>query len=536
MEYMRSIVHWIDKRINWLAAAVLVISLLPILYCGLWIYPTADEMSKSYMVRAVVQDGGNLFDVLRSCWNSMFFQWATVEGNFASNFVMAFQPGIWGDHGLAVTVPLCVLYVTLGSAYLCHELFVESYGMSRKACAFLVIAQVFLILQYMPYIRGGMFMYVGMVHYFMPMCFVLLMTAWMMKWLRTGKKRYVVYMLLCAVYIGGSHYQHGLVMLLILLTTWVVVVVRERVTRKAGIDPVPAAGQSAAQPEAPVIGVRIHLVWILIAIIAIGIVISALSPGNVSRGEGTYGLHITSILLMPASCAVAGARHAVEYIMNAPLLIVYAIVLWYVGQHGLSKEPAPCLRRVPAVIIALYLFLLYAATEAPAIYAADNPEGISGAYYDTVYQSLVLVMSVGIPLLASRAPRLRARKAAVGIVCLLLCVLCVKPSVKHSSLWTCVDFLRSSHFADYRIQMDEQLSLLEDPDLTDVVVPEMNNEQGPYLILQLSQDSGNYTNWANALYYGKNTVTAVPRDVYYAEYAAAQGHEIPAAYRDLYGN
>lgn len=523
---MRAFIRWIDKRINWFAAAFLAVSMLPILYCGLWIYPSADEMSKSFMVREVVQNGGNILDVLRSCWDSMFFQWATVEGNFTSNFVMAFQPGIWGDHGLAVTVPLCILYVILGSAYFFYELFVYSYGMSRRACGFIVIAQAFLVLQYMPYIRGGMFMYVGMVHYFMPMCFVLLMAAWMLKWFRTAKKRYVVYMLLCAVYIGGSHYQHDLVTLLILLTAWVVIVVRQRAQK--GMDP-------AAKSELPAaVGSRVHLLWIYMVIIATGTYISAMSPGNVSRGGDSFGVNISSIVMMPVSCTVRGAQHVVEYFMNAPLLIVYVIVLWYVGQHCLSKMSVASLRRVPSVIIALYLFLLYAATEAPAIYAANNIEGISGVYYDTVYQSLVLVITVGVPLIASRVPCVPVNRMVTSIVCLVLCVLLIKPSIKNSSLWTCVDFVRSSHFADYKIQMEEQLSLLKDPNLSDVVVPEMNNEQGPYLILQLSQDSSNYTNWANALYYGKNSVTAVPRDVYYADYCEEQGHEIPDAYRDLY--
>lgn len=551
---LKSWVTRIRRYSNWIIAGILLLSLIPILYCSMYNYASADDFAKSYSVHRVLLAGGGLMAAIVESVRAAVDQWVTIEGTWSSNFFLSFQPSIWGEHAYAITVPLCILYAAVGSMYLFHEILVVWCGMTRRACWFLFWCQMFLFLQYLPFIRGGMFWYTGMAHYIMPMCLALLMIAWMLKWYRTGRKRYYVYMLLDAIYIGGSHYQHILIVLLAFVTGWILMALARRAGRtgqnqiarvsKSSQDTTGAADgsvQKAADSgvaENPVCGVienRIHLLWIPIVIVLIGLYICVISPGNNVRGGDTFGLHISSILLMPVSCAVDGARHAAEYIANAPLIIVYAIILWFAGQHAMPAGEPKGLRKVPAILIVIYLFLLYASTEAPAIYAADNPEGISGAYYDTVYQSLLLVMTIGIPMIASRVPeRFRLGWKPVTVVCLVLMVLFLKPSVKNSSTYLCYDFIHSGRLEDFVIQMEERLEILNDPSLDDVYVPEMNPEQGPFMHLQLSQDATNYTNRSTAWFYNKSSVTAVPREQYYKEYAAMQGHDIPEAYRDLY--
>lgn len=513
---MNSLLAWTKRHLNILVFVIAAMSFLPILYCGMFNYASADEFSKSYTVHNVILAGGNALDVLWAAVVAAYDLWVSIEGTWSANFVMALQPSIFGEHAYAVTVPLCILYAGLGSWYLFREIFVEICGMSKRAFYAIFWAQLFLFIQYMPFIRGGMFWYVGMVHYIMPMCIALLMIAWMLKWFRTEKRRYLVYLILAAVYMGGSHYQHILIVLLTFLTGWVLKWIQDR-----------RSGEG--------LGRCVHLLWIPFAVVLVGLYICVISPGNAVRGQETFGLNISAILFMPVSCVVAGGQHVVEYVCRALLLVVYGILLWFAGQRCMPAGEPRALQRIPAVVIAIYLFLLYAATEAPAIYAKDNPEGISGAYYDTVYHMLILVMTVGIPIIAARVPeRFRLRMLPTTIVCLVLCAVFAKPAIKNSSTYICYDFITSGGLEDFIIQMEERVELLNDPALADVYVPEMNDQQGPFMHLQLSQDAGNYTNRATADFYRKNSVTAVPREEYYARYAEAQGHDIPEAYRELY--
>ena len=500
-----------------LTGLMVLLSLIPVLYCGMFNYASADDFSKSYTVHNVLLAGGNVLDAIHASVLAAANVWKIWEGPWASNFFLAFQPGIWGEHVYAVTVPLCILYSAVGTGYLLREILVRRLRLTKKSFWIIFWLQLFLFLQFMPYIRGGMFWYTGMAHYVMPMCFSLLMIAWMLKWERTGKHRYFIFMLLDAVYIGGSHYQHIILVLLALVSGWLWSILVAKQNQK-----------------------RMALLWIPIAEILTGLYVCIISPGNLTRGGEGFGVHASAILLMPLSCVLQALRHGGEYLIKTPLLILYAAVLVLIGGHCVKLRKGEGLCRIPMGATLLYLFLLYASSEAPGIYAAGNTAGISGGYFDIVYQMLLLVMTIGLLLLGGwmgmrKQLHVAGRQKVVGMAALaLLTLICMKPCVKRSAAYLCYDFAESGRLRDFVIQMEERIELLDDPKLVDIYVPEMNDDQGPFMHLQLSEDKTNYTNESTALYYNKHSVTAVPREQYYKEYAKAQGHDIPAAYQNLY--
>ena len=517
---MRRISEILRNIMPFLLCVLFLGSMLPVLYCGYFNYATADDFVKSYTVHNVLLADGNLAEVIREGIVSAADMWRIWEGTWSSNFVLAMQPGIWGEHVYAVTVPLCILYSAVGSGYLLWEIMIRRLGISGKSFWIIFWLQLFFFLQFMPYIRGGMFWYPGMAHYIMPMCFSLLMITWMLKWERTGRYRYFIFMLLDAVYIGGSHYQHIILVLLILLSGWLWSLLIERNHQR-----------------------RMSLLWIPILEILIGLYFCIISPGNLTRGGEGFGLHPSAILRMPFSCIIQGLQHMREYFVHVPLLMAYVVLVFFLGVRLVRWDRLGAFRRIPIGLILLYLFLLYASIEAPGIYAAGNTAGISGGYFDIVYQTMILTMTVTLLLLGSwvrfkamedrRPGRRVAVLASAGI--LLFMLWGVKPGVKRSAAYLCYDFAKSGRLQDFVIQMEERIELLNDPSLEDIYVPEMNDDQGPFMHLQLSEDKTNYTNESTALYYHKHSVTAVPREQYYKEYAKEQGHGIPEAYRDLYG-
>ncbi len=512
---MTKIKQLLRERAAWITGVIVLLSFVPVLYCGMFNYASADDFSKSYTVHNVLLDGGTVLDAVWASVLAAASVWQIWEGTWASNFFLAFQPSIWGEHAYAVTVPLCMLYTFAGTGYFLWELLRVRMHLPKKAFWILFWMQAFLFLQFMPYIRGGMFWYTGMAHYVMPMCFTLLMAAWMLKWGRTGCKRYCVYMLLDGIYLGGSHYQHILLVLLVLLTGFFWSVFIDRTNRK-----------------------RMLFLWLPIAEILAGLYVCIRSPGNLVRGGEGFGVNAQVILEMPLSCMAAAARHGAEYFRQVPLLIPFCVIAFLAGWKYVDTEAFVHLRKIPAVLPFLYLFLLYASVEAPGIYAAGNTAGISGGYFDIVYQCLILSLLVAMLMAGGWLRRKRRVKDHIGklmtAVVLLLLLLCMKPCIKKSAAYTCYDFARSGRLRDFVIQMEERIELLNDSSLVDIFVPEMNDDQGPFMHLQLSQDSSNYTNEATALYYNKRSVTAVPREEYYRRYAKLQGHEIPEEYRGLY--
>jgi hypothetical protein len=519
----------VKKALVIIFGACVLLSFIPILYCGLFDYATADDFIKSYQVHDALKSGENLIGILKAWFLTEHETWITTEGTWASNFVLAVQPSIFGEHVYALTVYLCFIYIAIGTGYLLNEVLIRQMNMNKWAYRLLFWTQFLIFIQFMPFPRGGIFWYPGMAHYVMPMCFSLLMAAWMLKWFRTEKKRYSVYMIITAVYIGGSHYQHILIVLLVLLAGWVWTL-----------------WDNKGHP-----GIKGNILWLPIVEVLVGLAICVVSPGNVNRGEGTFGFHPAVIALMPLLCIEKASIHVAEYFKESPLLIVYVLLAWLLGWKYIHKNEK-IFGNVSGILMLVYLFLVYAATEAPGIYAADNPEGFSGGLYDTIFQSMLLFLTIAVPLAsatlhgwlvkyskiqkkdADNKRKTLANRYILSGAILILGVLFLKSSVKRSTAYTCIDFARNGGLDDFVTQMEERIELLDDEKLKNVYVPEMNDQQGPFLHLQLSEDPDNYTNYATAVYYHKNSVTAVPREEYYKKYAQKQGHAIPQKYRDLY--
>ena len=94
---------------------------------------------------------------------------------------------------------------------------------------------------------------------------------------------------------------------------------------------------------------------------------------------------------------------------------------------------------------------------------------------------------------------------------LVLCAIFGKHLIGGSVDYTCYMFWKSGQLSDYTRQMEEKLSILQNDDTGDVLVPEMNNEQGPFMCMAEIGDPDNFNNVSSAAFYGKRSVTAVPR-------------------------
>ena len=207
------------------------------------------------------------------------------------------------------------------------------------------------------------------------------------------------------------------------------------------------------------------------------------------------------------------------------------------------------------VTVAVLCFLIAAGVYAPEVYSAVD---VSGGVPDTEY-FVTLVMLVVALSYAGCALRLRADRAAhracsatrqqdayAGFAtrqhvayagsaarqqdayagsatrqhvlnmlmffgALVLCAIFGKHLIGGSVDYTCYMFWKSGQLSDYTRQMEEKLSILQNDDTGDVLVPEMNNEQGPFMCMAEIGDPDNFNNVSSAAFYGKRSVTAVPR-------------------------
>ena len=84
--------------------------------------------------------------------------------------------------------------------------------------------------------------------------------------------------------------------------------------------------------------------------------------------------------------------------------------------------------------------------------------------------------------------------------------------VKKYTDYVCLDYYLSGQAYDYKEQMALQRYLMEEDGVNDVVVPEINDYQGPLMHMPIVSDPGNVDNIMTRSFYGKNSCMAIPRE------------------------
>ena len=67
--------------------------------------------------------------------------------------------------------------------------------------------------------------------------------------------------------------------------------------------------------------------------------------------------------------------------------------------------------------------------------------------------------------------------------------------------------------------------LMTEEGVSDVIVPEVNNEQGPLMQMPIIEDPDNIDNYMTASFYGKNSCRAIPRQEWIEKFGERYGIE-----------
>ncbi len=356
-----------------------------------------------------------------------------------------------------------------------------------------------IVTQYMPYIRGGLFWFTGMAHYTIPMGTAFILLVLNSRYLSKGNKKLIPIMFILSIYIGGSHYQ---AILLVLILQFFFSFIDFRKVTKA----------------------RICVIAAQVLLELIGLIICAKAPGNSVRAEGEFGFSIEKVVYTVFQSVVLSVKDGFEYFTSVKLIPVFAIlVIAFTVMCGKRKEK----HFIPAYLfVIVFAFLTYCAVYAPGVYYITyNAEmGISGGFFDTNYFCFLIFITITSVLSGEIIKMFIQDKTgekiaiSMAVLALLLMGAFSKSIIKSSADYMIYEFIKGGHLKDYAWQMEERIAILEDDTQKNVVVPEMNSEQGPFMHMALTEDPDSFTNNATKRYYGKDSVVAVPREQYYEQY------------------
>ena len=550
-----------------ISVALFVLTLIPIILIAPFGHATGDDLGYGAHVMQALRDGTGIAGALSNIAGEIVSKWYTWQGTWASIFLFCIEPSVFGERLYTIVPLLAVAMFCIGTGYFLYHFLTRVMRISRSAFVTIFSLLSILAIQYMPYMRGGIFWYTSVAHYLIPYCAAMVSAVFADRFLQSGQNKYLAGMCLLMAYLGGASYPAIVLSLELTLLLILYAAADGRMSR------------------------RRLLILLPLALMLAGFAVSAAAPGNKVRGGEGFGSRGAAgiVMVIVNSIKVCAVRGAGYFLRARPLILLLPITLGFAAEgYDACGEASPAViassaGSVPAagavpdqltpgvcgvkglprlraflrhpVTVAVLCFLIAAGVYAPEVYSAvDVSGGVPDTEYFVTLVMLVVALSYVGCALRRRADRAahragsaarqqddqagsatrqqeayaccaaRQQVAYAGFAtrqhvlnmlmffgALVLCAIFGKHLIGGSVDYTCYTFWKSGQLSDYTRQMEEKLSILQNDDTGDVLVPEMNNEQGPFMCMAEIGDPDNFNNVSSAAFYGKRSVTAVPR-------------------------
>lgn len=489
-EYLVKLSKWLSiKKISMITCVLYLISMLPNWLLAFIARPSGDDYGYSAASRQAWISTHSILEVIKAGLETTERMCTIWNGDWFSVFLFTLMPEVF-IHGSFWIVPVFWSLAMIGATYyMLHEILTNHVGIKWYETGMIAALELLMSYQWVPSSGVALYWYVGVIHYIMPHVIALLLIGFLFKFLRTYKKRYIVYSALGMIAIGGSSYYSFFLILFVYILVFICYIWREK-------------------------RISLFLIPLFTGLIALYYQVKA--PGNAARVGGGFGFSMGKAVETIAEALLRGLLVIGEYAKDAPILFVIlffaAIVIW----ECLSEADLKFEFKYP-VLWVVYMFGIHAAMFTPEIYAKTD---ISGGpptmeYFTFVLMaisSIVYVEGWGIRKLRMK-DKLKNEKIYhlyFVIPAILVCFICCiffKGTLKQTLFYESYYYIASGQAADYKEQMDSQAEILLDDSIKEAYLCPTNPEQGPLMHMPVIKDPGAFTNWAVGSFYGKDFVT-----------------------------
>ena len=489
------------KITTFVSILVFCILLLPIVYLTFVNRASGDDYGYGVYTRAAWVGSHSLPKVFQAMCQTVRGYYGTWQGTWFSIAVFSLQPEVFHD-GAYVIVAVLMLFLWIGSTlYLFRRILCKIMGFSVWSYLFVTVWFLIISIEFIPGSKSSIYWFNGCAHYMLPFTMCQMVVAWLLKYSTEYGKSTFVGILIFMTLLGGSNYQAALFALIaalyVCIFTWFLK--RDR---------------------------RIFILCIPVITELIGLVVSMKAPGNRRRAGEDFGFSVAQGLKTVGYSFLYAVRDIGDYMRERPLALVGLLVLFLFLIVALCARREE--RKIPYPIwIVLMLFCLYSAMQAPAVYAAVS---VSQGVPNTNYQVFLLTASGMLLVVADKLVRSLKKKwgeetdkktlqflILPGVLLCMILALWNRSNIKTCTSWTALTYITSGQAADYKQQMDLQTRLMEG-DGEDVVVPGINDVQGPLMHMPVTADEKAWTNTVTADFYGKRSVIAIERSIWMEMY------------------
>lgn len=482
----------IRTPLMWLALAVLAAGMAPVFYLAGTDRASADDWSYGLLTHLAWADTHSLLKVLQAALQSVRKYYHSWQGTWFSVFLFTLQPEVFSYKAYWLVPYLMSALLIGGVSCFFYCLLVRLLHVSRRDFILLTSILLLVLIQFVPHQTSAFFWYNGAAHYTVPLALVMVAGACFLRFVETNRVREVVFAAVWMTLLGGTNYLAAILGLLLFFLLICLFFHRER---------------------------RVLLMLIPVGLETVGLLVSALAPGNAVRGGNKYDISFAKVLFAVWEALRLGFmgiwRFFREYPIATAAMIVLAVLLWDILRETVPRENLhfPC-----PVFVIFYLTGTCFAMYWPGAFAGVSlSEGVPNMIYWTFILTLFGSLLYGLGWLSEHcgygeAGQLHPIWYLGGFALAFGIFLGNYRDLKNSTAYVCWDYIRSGRAEEYRAQMDEFMELVTQEGVEDVVVPFIVGEQEPLVHLPVTTNPEEWSNQKMALFFRKRSLVAIPRD------------------------
>ena len=430
--------------------AVLLASLVPLVWLGRYNYPTGDDYYYGTEAHLVWQQTGSIPQAISAACAGVAKSYQIWQGTYSALFLMYLAPNAFSNTAYHLVTFVILLLLCGGIFYLLCPLFRRF--LPGTCGEWITVSSIlsFLCIQTVEFQCDSFYWYNGSMYYTGFFAVTLFFLGTLFRYLDNGKRILLLPLLLFAVFLGGGNYVSLLPCMLLSVTITLLLLLQKN--KKA------------------------YICGITSVVLLLSFAVSAMAPGNHVRQSGMWKIPAWKAI---AKCLLQGIRYTLAW--TGLWWVLAALLLLPVFLRILQKKNGAFFSH--PILFTGYAYGLFCSMSCPLFYTM-NSTGPGRAVAIVYYMFLLISFTVffywiGFVLLKMQARPTPPERIEVSgklntsrylaMAVLLFSILCTG-LWQETSAMKAIRVLTDGEAAAYAAEYEDRLLLLNDPEVTDVVL------------------------------------------------------------------
>ena len=340
--------------------AILLLSLIPLIWLGRYNYPTGDDYYYGAETHLVWQQTGSIIQTLDAACAGVADSYQIWQGTYSALFLMYLAPNVFSNTAYHLVTFVILLLLCGGIFYLLCPLFRRF--LPGTCGEWITVSSIlsFLCIQTVEFQCDSFYWYNGSMYYTGFFAVTLFFLGTLFRYLDNGKRILLLPLLLFAVFLGGGNYVSLLPCMLLSVTITLLLLLQKN--KKA------------------------YICGITSVVLLLSFAVSAIAPGNHVRQSGMWKIPAWKAI---AKCLLQGIRYTLAW--TGLWWVLAALLLLPVFLRILQKKNGAFFSH--PILFTGYAYGLFCSMSCPLFYTM-NSTGPGRAVAIVYYMFLLISFTV----------------------------------------------------------------------------------------------------------------------------------------------